>query len=64
MLQSPGLSAPSAINVHSMTIGFAVRLGQCNLINDDKLRWAALQPAAIPFTHTQRQGFDEELQQR
>lgn len=51
MLQSPALRcpslAPSAISVHSMTIGFAVRLGQCNLINHDK-------PLCIPLTHTHK----------
>lgn len=64
MLQSPALRC-RAVRVHTMTIGFAVRLGQCNLINDDKLHWATLQPAVCPpLTHMHRQGFDEQLQQR
>lgn len=33
------------MNVHSMKIRFAVRLGERNLIKEDKLRWPALPPA-------------------
>lgn len=51
----PSRSQP-AINAHSMKIRFAVRLGERNLINDDKLHWPALPPTTYP--RTAREGFD------
>lgn len=51
----PSCSRP-AINAHSMKIRFAMRLGEHNLINNDKLHWPALPPTTYPCTASG--GFD------